>query len=504
MESGKTVIIIGGGIGGLSLAAMLGKKGFSVTVLEKNEMLGGRASTFQADGFTFDMGPSWYLMPDVFQHYFELMGEKVEDYLELQRLTPSYRIFFKDSPAGRIDMFADREKDGETFEKLEPGSSKKFDEYLARAKSNYEISKASFMYKNYDGIFDFLTLRMAIQGSKLSVFSTMNSYVGKFFKTPTMQKIMQYTLVFLGSSPYNTPALYSIMTYIDFGMGVFYPKGGIYKIIEALVKIGKKNGVNYQTNVSVEEILTENGRATGVRLSSGEIIDADVIVSNADIHHTETKLLKKDVDREYPESYWQKKTLSPSAFIMYLGFKDKVPSLTHHNLLFSKDWHKNFAEIFDNPKWPTDPSLYICAPSVTDPSVAPEGKENLFVLVPMAPGIEYTEEELQNYGEKILDLMERELDIPNIRERIEYKRYFCGKDFASRYNSYKGSALGLAHTLRQTAIFRPNTISKKVKNLYYVGANTNPGIGMPICLISAELVYKRLIGDKTDGPLAQL
>ncbi len=504
MESGKTVIVIGGGIGGLSLAAMLGKKGFHVTLLEKNEMLGGRAGLFKANGFTFDMGPSWYLMPDVFEHYFDLMGEKIEDHLALKRLTPSYRIFFKDSPAGMINMYADREKDGETFEKLEPGSSVKFDEYLRRAKLNYEISKESFMYKNYDSIFDFLTLRVAIQGTKLSVFSTMDRFVRRFFKTETMQKIMQYTLVFLGSSPYNTPALYSIMTYIDFGMGVFYPTGGIYKIIESLVKIGEKNGVHYRTSSPVAEILTENGKAIGVRLESGEILSADIIVSNADIHHTETKLLKKEEDREHPESVWEKKTLSPSAFIMYLGFKDRVPSLTHHNLLFSRDWHKNFGEIFDHPQWPTDPSLYVCAPSVTDPSVAPEGKENLFVLVPMAPGIEYTEDEMNAYGEKILDLMQTELSIPNIRERIEFKRYFCGKDFKERYNSYKGSALGLAHTLMQTAIFRPNTISKKVKNLYYVGANTNPGIGMPICLISAELVYKRLIGDKSDGPLKSL
>jgi phytoene desaturase len=238
-------------------------------------------------------------------------------------------------------------------------------------------------------------------------------------------------------------------------------------------------------------------------LENGEEHSADIVVANSNIHHTESKLLGKP-HRSYSERYWQTRTLAPSAFILYLGLKDKVPDLAHHSLIFSQDWKTNFAEIFDSPCWPADPSLYVCAPSVTDPSVAPPGQENLFVLVPVAPGLEATPEQLNKFAERTLQTVEREMNIPNLRERIVYRRLFWGKDFRSRYNNLQGSALGLAHTMRQTAILRPNNKSKKLKNLFYTGANTNPGIGMPICLISAELAYKRIIGDKSAGHLANL
>ncbi len=293
------------------------------------------------------------------------------------------------------------------------------------------------------------------------------------------------------------------MSHIDFNMGVFYPMGGIYKIIEALVTMAKKYGVAFRTNAPVNKILIENNHAIGVELESGERILADIVISNADIHHTETQLLPPSA-REHSEAYWKKRVMAPSAFIMYLGIDGRIPELTHHNLLFSQDWKKNFGEIFDTPTWPTDPSMYVCAPSVTDPSVAPPNKENLFVLVPIAPGLTYTDADLETYGERVLTTLEREMKIPRLRERVEFKQFFCAKDFVSRYNSYQGTALGLAHTLRQTALFRPNNISTKIDNLYYVGANTNPGIGMPVCLISAELVWKRLMKDTTSGPIEEL
>lgn len=502
----KKVIIIGAGIGGLSLAAMLGKQGYQVTVLEKNEIVGGRASVFSEAGFTFDMGPSWYLMPDVFAHWFSLMGERVEDWLNLHRLSPSYRIIFKNAPEERrvIDIFGDLAKDIPTLERLEPGSGNAFMRYLDRAKEGYEIAKEEFMYKNYDSFLDFLTPRMAVGGIKLSVFTPMHTYVQRFFKTDEVQKIMEYTLVFLGGSPYNTPALYSIMTYIDFGMGVFYPMGGIYKIIEALKGIGEKHGVTYECNAEVVEILTKDGKVQGVKLHNGKELFADIVVSNADIAHTEMSLLKKPEDRTKSEVYWDKRTLAPSALLIYLGVKGELSELQHHTLIFSQDWKKNFAEIFDHPRWPSNPSLYVCASSKTDPSVAPVGDENIFMLVPIAPDLAYTHEELEQYTNRVIAEIAKEIHAPDLAERIVVKRTFCVKDFASRYNAHKGTALGLAHTLTQTAIFRPNTVSKKVKNLYYVGGDTNPGIGMPICLISAELVYKRLIGDSSAQPLKQL
>ncbi len=547
-RSQKTAIIIGSGFGGLGTAALLGKAGYKVTVIEKNEMVGGRATVFEAafdtktnswqhvpesisgdeaqggsenskraaresaasagrsdnvalragSVFRFDRGPSWYLMPDVFEHFFNLLGEDVNKLLDLKKLTPSYRIFYKDL-AQQVDIYSDLKKDLPTIEKIEKGAADALKRYLEQAGFQYEVAKDRFMYKNYDSIRDFFTKEMAVEGRKLSVLSNMDTYVRKYFKTEQLQKIMQYPLVFLGSSPYNTPAIYNIMSHIDFNMGVFYPQGGIYKITEALHEVGKKYGAEYIVNTPVEKIIVEDGRAVGVK-AGRKVYKADIVISNGDIYHTERALLEKK-DHQYSERYWKKRTLAPSALIMYLGIKGRLPSLTHHNLLFSRDWKKNFAEIFDRPQWPSDPSLYICAPSKTDPSVAPSGHENLFVLVPIASKLDYTPEELEAYADKTLDTMERQMNLPGLRKKIVYKELFSVKDFASRYNTYGGSALGLAHTLKQTAIFRPNNIHKKVKNLYFVGAGTNPGIGMPVTLISSELLYKRLVGDKTSGPL---
>lgn len=480
----------------------MAQKGYDVQVVEKNETLGGLCNTFEAEGFRFDMGPSWYLMPDVFAAFFRLLGEDVNEHLDLIRLSPSYRIFFKDK-ARTVDMYSDLTRDISTFEALEPGSGERLKEYLDRSACQYDIALKGFMYKNYDTLFDFLNLETMTQGRELEVFSRMHHYVEKFFHTDEVQKIMEYQLVFLGSSPYNTPALYNIMAHIDFNMGVFYPRGGIYRIVEALRSLAEKRGVRFRTGTPVTEIETHHGRATGVRLASGERLSADLVVSNASIHHTETRLLKAS-DRTYRDSYWEKCTLAPSAFILYLGVRGKIPGLVHHNLIFSADWPSNFAEIFDHPQWPTDPSLYVCAPSVTDPTVAPPDHENLFVLVPTAPGLEASEAELEAYAQKTLATLEKEMGIPDLRQRICYQRIFWGKDFQERYNNFRGTALGLAHTLKQTAIFRPRNQSRRVNNLFYVGANTNPGIGMPICLISAELAYKRIIGDRSAGHLSKL
>lgn len=493
------VIIIGSGIGGLATACLLAQKGYEVKVIEKNEMLGGRASVFEAQGYRFDMGPSWYLMPDVFEHFFKLIGENLNDHLKLTKLGPSYRVFFKDENKS-VDCYSDLKKDLSTVEQLETGAAAALKKYLQLSEYQYNIAINNFMYKNYDSWWDFINWRSAIEGSKLSVFQPMHKYVRKFFHSEWMQKIMQYQLVFLGSSPYNTPALYNIMSHIDFNMGVFYPKGGIYEIIKALESIGKKYQVQYQLHTPIKEIVVEAGKAIGVIKENCEFEPADIVISNADMQHTETQLLAEQW-RSFPESYWSKKVLAPSGFILYLGINGELPNVVHHNLIFSKDWQTNFDQIFANPQLPSDPSFYVCVPSKTDSTVAPAGKENVFVLVPIAAGLELTDADIVHYKEKILKTMSETMHIPDLQERIEYERIFAVQDFKDRYNSYQGSALGLAHTFNQTAIFRPNNISKKVANLYYVGASTNPGIGMPICLISAELVLKRIIGDKSASPL---
>lgn len=498
----KRVVIIGAGIGGLGAAGLFAKKGYRVTVLEKNQNAGGRANVFEQNGFRFDMGPSWYLAPDIFEHFFDLMGEKVEDHLDLERLSPSYRIFFR-SGGEPLDINSNIERDSALFESIEPGAGEKLKQYLKQSEYQYGVATQHFMYKNYDNIFDFFNKRVMTEGQKLSVFSTMHSFVSKFFESNKLRQVMEYTMVFLGTSPYEAPALYNLMSHMDFNQGVFYPKGGFYELINALASMGESQGAVIKTNAPVKKIIVENGQAVGVKLEDGSTIDADLVISNADMWFTETQLLEKRW-QSHSERYWQKRVMAPSAFIMYLGISEKLPSLTHHNLLFSQDWRKNFDDIYKDPCLPEEPSLYICAPSVTDPDVAPEGKENLFVLVPIASGLSMANGDKEAYADKIILLIEKEMGLPGLKEKIEYKRIYTVENFAQDYNSLKGSALGLAHTLRQTAIFRPKNRSKKVSNLFYVGAGTNPGIGTQICLISAELAYKRVHGIRSAEPLSSL
>jgi phytoene desaturase len=489
---GRRVVVVGGGFGGLGAAALLARDGFDVTLLEKNEQLGGRAGLLEDRGFAWDMGPSWYLMPDVFRDFFALLGERVEDHLELTRLSPSYRIYFEDGDV--VDLTGDLEADARTFDRYEPGAGEKLREYLRLSEYQYDIAMRDFVPNNYDSFRDFLTPTVMTQGPKLHVFETMERYVERFFTHPKLRKIIQYTLVFLGSSPYSTPALYNIMSHVDFNLGVWYPQGGIYEVIHSLERIALRHGARLRCNAPVERILVGNGKVVGVRVGR-EVIPADLVVSNADLHHTETQLLEPR-HRTYDAGYWERRTLAPSAFIMYLGLRGRTPGLAHHTLYFCEDWKANFAQIFDDPAYPENPSLYVCCPSRTDPATAPPDHENIFVLVPIAPGLPDTEAQRKRYGAHILELMEQKMCVPDLRERIVARHVFSLSDFAERYNSYRGSALGLAHTMRQSAVMRPNNVSKKVQGLYHVGASTNPGIGMPMCLISAQLARKRILYGK--------
>jgi phytoene desaturase len=495
----RKAIIIGSGMGGLGSAGLLAKAGWDVTVLEKNSQVGGRAFTFTSDGFTFDGGPSWLLMLDVFEHFFELLGEDIHKHLKLKKLSPGFRIFYKDTFL-KADINSDPSTDSKTFEQLEGGASAAAARFLDRTAYLYKTAEDRFMYKNYDSVRDFLTREMITQGSRMNVFSPMSQHVHKYFKTDAMRKTMLFPAMFLGSSPYNTPGLFNLIDHAVFTQGVYYPDGGMYRLVEALQSIAEKYGAKFRLNSAVQKIIVKNGIATGVLLENGNELKADIIISNADMHHTETELLDKN-HRTKSERYWKSRTMAPSALLMYLGVKGKVPELIHHNLLFSKDWKQNFKDLFDRPRWPKDPSFYIGKPSETDPSVAPKNHENLFVLVPIAADLSYDQRFLDHFANKILETIEKSMYVKDLRERIVYKKLFCVKDFGSQFNSYKGSALGLAHTLRQTAIGRPNNRNPKVKDFYYVGAGTNPGIGLPATLISAELMYKRLINDTSPNPL---
>jgi phytoene desaturase len=510
--SQKTAVVVGGGIAGLSSAALLAKAGMKVTLFESRDALGGRAYLWEKDGFRFDMGPSWYLMPDAFEQFFKLMGTSAAKELDLVRLSPAYQTR-NEGEGDKLIMSEKLDEIMTMFESIEPGSSEALKKYLASAESAYELSIKHFLYTNFQDPRSFFhpeVLKRVAEFLKLLV-TPLWTFSGKFVKDERLKKMLNFPAVFLGASPYDTPSMYHLMTHVDMNQGVFYPQGGFYTLIEAVARLAKSHGVQIHTSSPVKEILVENGKAVGVRVGESEI-RADVVVASADLHHVETKLLKRE-HQTYPQSFWDKKVPGPSALMIYLGVKGKLEELDHHTLLYTKDWSKNFKEVFHKAdgkrKVPTPASLYICAASKTDPSVAPEGYENIFVLVPIAAdpsigkgGINGSgDPEFEAAADKVIDQIADWCNIPDLKERIVLRRTMGPADFQNELNAWSGTALGMAHTLTQSAFFRPSNKSKKVKNLLYTGHNTIPGIGLPMCLIGAELVYKHLTNDRSSGPI---
>ncbi|WP_254531368.1 phytoene desaturase family protein [Natrinema gelatinilyticum] len=491
MESlvGESVVVVGGGIGGLSTACYLADAGADVRVIEKNEQLGGRASRLERDGFRFDMGPSWYLMPDVFERFFADFDRTPSDYYELTHLDPHYRIFFKDGD--RVDVTSDLKRTKAVFEAYELGAGETLERYLETSKENYEVGMEHFVYEDRPRLRDYLDLDVARQARGLSLLGSMQGHVEKYFDHPKLQQIMQYTLVFLGGSPTNTPALYNLMSHVDFNLGVWYPDGGIGTVIDSIVELGDELGVEYDTDRPATAI---KGRVGGFKIETPDgALRPDLIVSNADYAHTEQELLPPE-RRGYDADYWEKRTYAPSAFLLYLGVDGDVDELAHHTLVLPTEWDRHFDRIFETPQWPENPAYYVCVPSKTDDTVAPDGHSALFVLVPIAPGLEDTPEIRDRYRDMILSDVATHTGT-DIRDRIVLEERFCVDDFANRYNSYDGTALGLAHTLRQTSLFRPPHRSKGVDGLYFVGGDTTPGIGMPMCLISARLTAEAVLED---------
>lgn len=488
----KRIAIIGAGIGSLSAAALLAKRGYHVTVFEKNEQLGGRAGVFEAQGFRFDMGPSWYLMPDVFEDYFRALNEDIHTHLDLIRLDPAYRVFFEGDTTP-LDMPADPKKRDAIFAKLEPNGDKKIQHYLKKVGRQYELIVSTYLRRHYRSVTDLMSNKILVSLITIPIMGSVDSYIRKTFHSSRIRQLLSYTLVFLGASPYNAPAFYAMMAHVDLTQGVYYPKGGVTQIIQTLIKLGTQYGATYKTDHVVKKIRTQNGRATELVFTNKNHEAFDIVISNADMQHTETQLLEAR-DRSYHAAYWKKRVLAPSAILLYLGVKGRVKSVRHHTLYFTKNWQEHFDTIFKNPSWPTNPCYYLGVPSKTDPTVAPKDHENMFVLVPVASGLT-SKAEAEAYAETVIDHVADTAQIPDLRDRIVYKKMFGPADFAERYNSQEGTALGLAHTFGQTALFRPQCKSKKLDNLYYVGAGVHPGIGMPVCLISAELVASLIAKD---------
>ncbi|MGA1873566.1 MAG: phytoene desaturase family protein [Thermoplasmatota archaeon] len=490
LKGNKRVIFIGSGIGGMSAAALLAKEGYDVTVVEKNDKPGGRAIIHEDEGFIFDMGPSWYLMPEVFEEFFEEFGRSPSDYYTLERLDPSYKVLF--GPDRQLSIPADFEETQRIFEGIEPGAGGKLKEYLDSAKYQYDIAMGQFIYKEYSSIFDFLNRKLVFEGTKLHIFDSLDGYVKRFIKEKDLRKILEYTIVFLGGSPYKSPAMYALMSHVDFNLGVWYPMGGMFELSKAFHRLCVENGVRFRFGEEVTKVLADGGKVSGVQTSKGTL-EADMVVANADYPHVEMDLLEKG-QRTYDERYWKKKAIAPSCVLMYIGLDKKVEGLEHHNLYLSDGWDEHFSSIFDKPQWPENPSYYVCCPSKTDPSVAPEGKENLFFLVPVAPGLDDTDEVREGYYRSTMEHLEGLIG-EELLDHVISKRIVTHRDFASLYNAYKGTALGLAHTLRQTAVFRPGHRSKKVRNLYYTGQYTHPGIGVPMVIISSQIIAKEILKD---------
>ena len=475
----KKVVIIGSGFSSLSASCYLAKKGFEVSLYEKNDTVGGRARQLMKDGFTFDIGPSWYWMPDIFDRFFADFGKKTSDYYQLDKLSPAYKIFFDDDIITIGDCM---DKICEEFERIEKGSSGHLKKFIAKAQRNYDIAINEIVYRPGLSPLELVTKDTIVRVDQF--FKTISQEVRKNFKNPKLISTLEFPVLFLGAKPNKTPAFYSFMNFADFGLGTWHPKGGMYQIIIAMKSLALELGVSIHTDSAVDKIIVEKGKATGIIVNSRKI-DADLVLSGADYHHTETMLDKEY--RQYSEKYWQRKTFAPSSLLFFVGFDKKLNNIEHHNLFFDTDFGVHATEIYDNPKWPSRPLFYANFPSVTDKSMAPANSETGFFLIPIAPGLEDTPELRDQYFDIILKRFQERTG-QHVENNIIFKKSFCVNDFKEQYNSYKGNAYGMANTLSQTAFMRPGLKSKKVTNLFFTGQLTVPGPGVPPSLISGKLV----------------
>ena len=482
----KKIAIIGSGFSGLSAAAYAAKEGSEVHVFEKNKEIGGRARQFETpNGYKFDMGPSWYWMPDIIEDFFNDFNKTSTDFYELVSLNPQFEMVFEDGLMAIPHEYEDMKM---LFEETEAGAGEKLDEFMKDAQYKYEVGMKDFVTKPCHSWFEFVSLKIAKSAVKLDLLSSFQKFVRKYFKHPKLIMLMEFPVIFLGAAPKDIPALYSLMNYGGYKLGTWYPMGGFYKVIEAMSKVATEQGVTLHTNSPVEKIIIENDRAKSV-VVNGEEIEFDTIIASSDYHYTEQNLIPKEF-RNYNEDYWKSKVFAPSCLIFYLGFKEKIPNLKHHTLFFENDLELHTSEIYHDKKWPTKPLFYACCPSKTDPEVAPENGENLFLLMPVAIGLEDDNEMREKYFSEMIQRLEKHTKTEHLLSKMEYKRSYCIKDFKEDYHAFQGNAYGLANTLNQTAVLKPALRNKKVKNLFYTGQLTVPGPGVPPSIISGKIAAK--------------
>lgn len=484
----SSVIIVGSGFAGMSAASFMAKAGWRVTVIEKNSMPGGRARQLNENGFCFDTGPSWYWMPDVFESYFEKLGKKVSDYYSLKRLDPSYRIYWSD---GFTDVPADYDRFKMMVEGFEPGASDQLEKYLAGAAYKYETGINKLVHKPGRSFTEFIDKDIFKGVFRLNVFTSIRKHIHKYFKDPKLRQLMEFPVLFLGALPENTPALYSLMNYADIKGGTWYPEGGMYSVVKAIHELARELGVKFCFNEKAEQIVIQNDTAKNL-VTNKAVHEADVIISGADYHFTEEKLLAEKY-RSYSQSYWQKRIMAPSCLLYFIGLNKKLKNIVHHSLFFDVPFEEHANEIYTYPQWPSNPLFYVSVNSVTDGTVSPAGCDNMVLLVPVSSGLENDDEATrEKYFQQIIKRMEKHT-AQSILGSVIYKKTFSVSDFANEYNSFRGNAYGLANTLMQTAIFKPSCKSKKVSNLFYTGQLTVPGPGVPPCLISGEVVASEVI-----------
>ena len=485
MNPNKKIHIIGSGFAGLAAAAVLAQKGYQVTILEKNDQAGGRARVWESEGFKFDMGPSWYWMPDVFENYFDLFGKKVSDFYDLKRLDPGYRVYFSATEA--IDIPANMEELEQLFEQYEPGSTAGLRAFMAQAAYKYQTAMSDYVFRPSHSVTEFIDYKMLLESIRIHMLKPMSKHVRKYFSNPKLIQLLEFPVLFLGATAQKMPAMYSLMNHADLAMGTWYPIGGMYEIVTAMVKTAEDLGVRIELNTEVQKIDIDKGVAKTLHTNKG-IIATDFVIAAGDYQHIEQQLIEPKY-RNYKDSYWESRTLSPSSLLFYIGLDKKVENIQHHNLFFDEDLDQHAKEIYTQPQWPSKPLFYVSCVTKTDLSAAPEGKENLFFLIPLAPGLEDTEELREKYYHIIMDRFEH-ITGQKIRGHEIVKRSYAMNDFTNDYHSYKGNAYGLANTLMQTAFFKPAMRAKKISNLLFTGQLTVPGPGVPPSLISGQVVAK--------------